>query len=395
MVTTPVHHATGAFRKGVEEAPRMRRAAFIGSTAAAAASLPLGAFAQTIPGPPAPPLRRLVPVRVAADAVTRTTVGLRPYRAAGFVLRAESDDRKTYIHNYGHGGGGMSLSWGSALVVRELATATRHRTAAVIGCGVNGLSSALALLDAGFDVTIYARELPPDTTSNKSGAQWSPSSIFDPDRVDPSFRALYTRVSELSYARFQTLLGEDYGVRWIENFDCNDRADAGFFQSVERRWIMHLYPQLQRFGPGEHPFPTTYATRFLTMLIEPNRYLRALTRDVLARRARIVVRELASRAELAALAEPLVVNCSGLGARVLAGDAALDPVRGQLDVLRPDPAIDYTALYGGGGYMFPRSDGIVLGGTFQHGNSDLNPDPASSARIVGSAARFFGAMRAG
>ena len=80
-------------------------------------------------------------------------------------------------------------------------------------------------------------------------------------------------------------------------------------------------PAAARFGPGEHPFPTAYATRFLTMLIEPNRYLRALTRDVLARRARIVVREFASRAELAALAEPLVVNCSGLGAAALAGDA--------------------------------------------------------------------------
>ena len=64
----------------------------------------------------------LAPVRVSWDRVIRTTVGLRPHRPSGFVLRAERLDAKTLIHNYGHGGSGMSLSWGTGF----LAAAADH-----------------------------------------------------------------------------------------------------------------------------------------------------------------------------------------------------------------------------------------------------------------------------
>ena len=63
----------------------------------------------------------LAPVRVSWDRVIRTTVGLRPHRPSGFVLRAERLDAKTVIHNYGHGGSGMSLSWGTAFLAAEIA----------------------------------------------------------------------------------------------------------------------------------------------------------------------------------------------------------------------------------------------------------------------------------
>jgi D-amino-acid oxidase len=337
-------------------------------------------------------VRALTPVRVSLDRVTRTTVGLRPYRAGGFVLRAEGRDDKTIVHDYGHGGGGMTLSWGTALLARDLALQTQKRRAAVAGCGVIGLSTALVLQNAGFDVTMYARELPPDTTSNRSGAQWSPTSLFDPARIDDAFRAQFIQAAKLSYQRYQTMLGEDYGVRWIENYDCHDEPASDFLSSAGARLIPELYPEVKTFGPGEHPFPTRYATRVLTMFIEPNRYLRALERDVLERGGRIVVRSFASAADLAALDEPLVMNCTGLGAKDLTGDAQLEPVRGQLSVLAPQPATDYITLHGGR-YMFPRSDGIVLGGTFQHGNAELAIDPAQISQIVGDHAAFFNAMR--
>src|SRR5213079_333285 len=73
------------------------------------------------------------------DRVIRTTVGLRPHRDSGFVVRAEQMDDKTVVHNYGHGGAGMSLSWGTGLLATELALAQPSRSAAVIGCGISGL----------------------------------------------------------------------------------------------------------------------------------------------------------------------------------------------------------------------------------------------------------------
>ena len=70
----------------------------------------------------------------------------------------------------------MTLSFGTALIARDLALQTQKRRAAVIGCGVIGLTTARVLQDApNFDVTIYARELPPDMPSNRSGAQWTPT----------------------------------------------------------------------------------------------------------------------------------------------------------------------------------------------------------------------------
>lgn len=338
-------------------------------------------------------VRSLTPVAVSLDRVTRTTVGLRPYRAGGFVVRAEGHDNKTIVHDFGHGGGGMSLSWGTALLASELALSTEKRRAAVIGCGVIGLSTARVLQDHGFDVTIYAREIPPETTSNMSGAQWTPTSVFDNEKVDDAFRASFARASKLAYLRYQTLLGDDYGVRWIENYDCYDDRSAHLPGGAAGALISDLYPRVENYGPGEHPFPTRYATRFLTMLIEPNRYLRALLRDYALRGGRVIVREFGSAADLVALDEPLVMNCTGLGAKELTGDTQLEPIRGQLSVLAPQAAIDYITLHGGH-YMFPRTDGIVLGGTFQHGNADMQPNVATEAEIVADHAAFFSHMRA-
>ena len=365
----------------------MKRLSFLGGSAALAAGALVPAPAR------AAAARRLAPVMVELGNVTRTTVGLRPYRASGFVVRAEGADRQTIVHNYGHGGGGMSLSWGTALQARALALATGKRRAAVIGCGVIGLSTARVLQDAGFSVVVYARELPPLTTSNVSGAQWSPTGVFDFSRAGASFVAQFVEASEFAQRRFQTYLGTDYGVRWIENYDCRDDPANAFLTSSVHPAIRHLYPGIVVCGAGSHPFAAPYVTRFLTMIIEPNTYLRALMRDVQVRGGTIVVRDFANVGQVRALDEELVVNCSGLGAKTLFGDAELEPVRGQLSVLAPQPDVDYIVL-SRAGYMFPRSDGIVLGGTYQHGSDDTTPDRATEERIVDGHRRFFAAMRA-
>ena len=62
------------------------------------------------------------PVKASWDRIIRTTVGLRPHRDAGFVLKADKLDDKLLVHNYGHGGAGMSLAWGTGLMAAEFAT---------------------------------------------------------------------------------------------------------------------------------------------------------------------------------------------------------------------------------------------------------------------------------
>src|SRR5882724_1712067 len=109
----------------------------------------------------APAAARLAPVIVARDRVIRTVVGLRPFRPSGFVVRAEKLDAKTVIHNYGHGGAGITLSWGTAQLAIQEAAKIETRDCAVIGCGVVGLSTARLLQQRGYTVTIYAKSMPP------------------------------------------------------------------------------------------------------------------------------------------------------------------------------------------------------------------------------------------
>ena len=70
-------------------------------------------------------------------------------------------------------------------------------------------------------------------------------------------------------------------------------------------------------------------------------------------------------------------------------------------MLRPQPGIDYLSIGGGrfstGGsqYMFPRADGILLGGTFERGVDTLKPDPDETERILSNHRAFFEAMEGG
>src|SRR5919198_39525 len=65
--------------------------------------------------------RRFAPVKVSRDRVIREGVGLRPYRSEGFVVDAERVGEKLLVHNYGHGGAGITLSWGTASLAVALA----------------------------------------------------------------------------------------------------------------------------------------------------------------------------------------------------------------------------------------------------------------------------------
>jgi hypothetical protein len=104
------------------------------------------------------------------------TVCLRPFRAAGPRLDVERVGDKAVVHNYGHGGSGWSLSWGSSSIAVEKAMAAGERDVAVIGCGALGLTSAILLQRAGAKVTIYAKERPPEVRSARATGSWTPDS---------------------------------------------------------------------------------------------------------------------------------------------------------------------------------------------------------------------------
>ncbi len=319
------------------------------------------------------------------------------------MLRAGKLDEKLLVHNYGHGGSGMSLSWGTGYMAAELATEHTQRRAAVVGCGVTGLTSARQLQRRGFDVTIYAMSVPPDTTSNMSLAGFTPTSgLVDNARRTPEWTAQFRRAVEIAYRQLQLLVGPQYGVSWIYNYNLTDEPETGPGETGD------LLPSEMRtggvvFGPGEHPFPAKYAIRRPTIRIEPSIYLDALIRDFLLFGGHIVIRKFDTPRDLMSLSEPIVINCTGLGSRMLFGDEELIPLKGQLTHFVPQPEVNYqtasdarnTAVRGGIGiHMMPRSDGIALGGTSERGVWSLEPNEEARRDIVEQHIRLFKSMRA-
>ncbi|MGN6278862.1 MAG: FAD-dependent oxidoreductase [Sphingomonas sp.] len=318
-------------------------------------------------------------VNVAADRVIRTLVGLRPYRPSGFVVRAESFGDKTLVHNYGHGGSGITLSWGTSRLATNLGLPGHQGPVAVLGAGVVGLTTARLIQEAGYPVTIYAKALPPETTSNIAGGQWYPSILYDSDELTPQFEQQLVAAASYAYQRYQIMIGDEYGVRWMTNYLVSDRAPG---DSDTDRLLRSMLPEARDLGTGAHGFGYQYVGQFDDMLIEPPRFLRAMLRDVHIAGGRVEVRDFHAPAEVAALPESLVFNCTGLGAGQLFGDAEITPMRGQLAVLLPQPEVDYALETGDGMYMFSRTDGVILGGTADRGNWSTEVDPATTDALI-------------
>ena len=337
--------------------------------------------------PVAAPLGPSRAPQVSPALVRRTIVGLRPFRADGAVVRAEAWGDKVVVHHYGHGGCGVTLSWGTAAEAVALSLATPHRRAAVLGAGAVALAAAALLVERGVAVTIYARAWEPAAlTSGVAGAFWAPFTFVAPERRTPALAARLAGVARVAHRRFAALVGERHGVRRLPLYVVGDEPPA-------LPWEMAAVPELfdgPLLPPGAHPFGARHVRRTETMAVETARYLPALLDDVRGAGTRLERVEFAHREDVARLPEPLVVNCTGLGARALVGDGTLVPVRGQLTLLAPQPAVDYMLMVPARGlYMLPRCDGLLLGASHGHGNWSTVIDEEQQRRLLDAFATFF------
>jgi D-amino-acid oxidase len=354
-----------------------------GFVAAGSAALLAGCATTGRRSPGCGPLPRVL---VDEARVIRTVAGLRPYRASGFVARRDQFGDKALVHNYGHGGAGITLSWGSSRLATDLGLPGHSGPVAVIGSGVMGLTTARLVQEAGFPVRIYTAALPPDTTSAVAGGQVSPFGHYREGEVTPAWIAQFQAAMAFSWKRFQTLVGDRYGIRWLPTYEETRH------QAIPKDWMSPYYPNARLLRRDEHPFPAERIMTFDTMYVETPRFMAWLTEEVLKAGGTIRMRRFDSLADVANLPETLVFNCTGIGAAQLLGDDQLTPVRGQLAVLRPQHEVRY-AFAGDAGYMFPRADGILLGGTFERGVWDATPQPEDIARIIASHRNLFATLR--
>jgi glycine/D-amino acid oxidase-like deaminating enzyme len=354
------------------------RRTFVGSTAALLAGCATTRNESTACAP-------LPRVNVDPSRVIRTVAGLRPWRAGGFVVRRDQLGDKALVHNYGHGGSGITFSWGTARLAADLGLRGHSGPVAVIGAGIVGLTTARLVQEAGFPVSLYTAALPPETTSWVAGGQIMPSSLFRDTAVTPEWWLQFDAALDYSIRRFGLMLGDEYGVRSLPTYiQTRDIDPPRYMQRAAVGW--------RHMARGEHPFPLDGVVRYDTMYVETGRFLQQLTRDVLKSGGTIRVRRFATRSDVAALPEALVFNCTGLGARELFGDTELTPIRGQLAILAPQPEVRY-AFTGHAGYMFPRNDGIILGGTFERNAWSTQPEPQTIAGIVESHRELMAGFR--
>ena len=348
---------------------------------------------------------QLAPVRASTDRITRISVCTRPFRAQGPRIEVEKIGSKTVVHNYGHGGSGWSLSWGSGSIATAHALATGERDVAVIGCGAIGLTNALLLQRAGARVTIYAKELPPNVRSSLASGLWTPDSrICLEENATAAFKLQWEQMARFSFQNYQSFLGlAGTPVEFIDSYFVSDdpagrRRTAAAdsrppFAELQRELLADLIPQSLDFVPGTHPFGPRYLRRNSQMMFNISSYTRTLLAEFAANGGKIEIAEFHAPDELSRLKERTLINATGYGARALFGDQSIIPVRGQLARLIPQPEVNYGLFYKGVSFV-PRRDGLVfqaVGDSDYYGYDDPTalPDRAEAERAVNTIAGLF------
>ncbi len=344
----------------------------------------------------------LPPVRASIDRISRITVCTRPFRADGPRLDVEKIGEKIVVHNYGHGGSGWSLSWGSRAIAVGKAMATGATDVAVVGCGALGLTSATLLQRAGANVTIYAKDRPPNVRSALATGLFTPDSRICLDGHDTAaFRQQWEAMCRTSFAAYQNYLGlPGSPIEWIDVYQLTDPGhphrdahDTVSFAELQRDLVSDLRPKTVELGPDENPFAGRNARRGTNMMFNITAYAHLLMSDFLEGGGHIVTREFHGPADFAALPQKVLINATGYGARALLGDETVIPVRGQLARLIPQPEVGYGVIYDGVS-MIPRRDGLVVqsfGVDEGEGYNDDTtvPDRADAERAVATIGRIF------
>jgi D-amino-acid oxidase len=352
----------------------------------------------------------LAPVRAHADRLFDITVCLRPFRAKGPRIEAEKIGDTLVVHNYGHGGSGWSLSWGSANMAMQLALGNSPSQIAVIGCGAIGLTSAIMAQRAGAQVTIYARDLLPQTRSARATGSWTPDSrISLKDAAGPGFGAVWEQMARFSFKTYRQYLGlPGTPVEFTDRYALSDEPFEQLHEESEKLdtlgfgnygdLIRDLTPRAQELPPGATPFPVKYVRRSQNMQFNIAGYTHTLMTDFFTAGGKFVRKQFRSPNELTQLKEKVVINCPGYAARDWWKDESITPVRGQIAWLIPQPEVNYGFNYKNISIL-SRRDGIVVqdlnGGDMRgYGVSGELADRAEADNAVNIIAELYSRFRA-
>jgi D-amino-acid oxidase len=249
---------------------------------------------------------------------------------------------------------------------------------AVVGAGVIGLTSAMRLLEQGHAITIFARETPPHTTSDTAAAYWAPHEYGNERRWRWAHTSLHT---------FRQLVADPTcGVEIVHLYDLTDEDDVEF--------LSFDHEAMEEVPLGIFPAPWQ-GVRFTVPRIDVPIYMPWLLQRVQAARGQVQQLAIQNWRELSQ-EYPIIVNCTGLGAKSLTGDAVF-PIRGQVIRVRRPPDLPSHIISAASAttttYIVPRSQDCLLGGTFQFHDYNTQVDEEIATGILQRCATFYPALR--
>jgi len=246
---------------------------------------------------------------------------------------------------------------------------TKHPDALVVGAGVVGLTTAIALAEAGMATRVLAAAPPEQTTSFVAGAIWGPTRTSGSPRVHEWAQVGLEVLSELA-------ADPRAAIRQVSGIEVSATARP------HPEWFSQL-PSWRPLSPAEVPGGFATGRRYTAPVVTMPVYLGYLVGRLKAAGGTLDVGTPVT--SLRSLAAPLIVNCTGVGARDLVPDPAVVPLRGQV-VIVANPGIEEFFRAPSDGpeatYIFPHGDHVLLGGTSHSDAWDLAPRPAITRRIL-------------
>ena len=252
---------------------------------------------------------------------------------------------------------------------------------AIVGAGICGLSTAYELLQAGYKVTLIAKEFSPNITSNKAAAFWFPYHIRNDERGIEWCKKSYSFFKEKSADSLT-------GISMISIIKASKKG-----ADDETSWLNYM-PESSYSILSENEIPNGYekGCKAIVPLIETQIFLPWLMNQIKAKGANIFQKGITDLKELENNFD-VVVNCSALGARQLCNDASVIPFRGQVVLLEPGFP-NYIFLDNQTpSYIVPRKDATILGGTYEEGVFEATTEEASLNEILQKAYNILPALK--
>jgi D-amino-acid oxidase len=249
--------------------------------------------------------------------------------------------------------------------------------ALVLGSGVIGLTTAVTLAETGASVTVWAKDFPPHTTSDVSAAVWYPY------KCEPFEKVRVWGAETLE--ELQKLAGlPDTGVRLVPGYKY-------FHRRMGPPWWAQHTANFRLLRQSEVPSGCRCGYAFELPVADMTWYLPYLVKRFERAGGKREKRTVQTLEEAKGEAD-IVVNCTGLGARELARDPEVFPIRGQVlrvPKLSRDEIVMDDDHEDGMIYVIPRLNETILGGIAEDGNESLLPDTEASEAIRRRCAHYF------